>query len=486
MLSHETNTFSTIPTDRAQFEARHLHYGGEIVETFRGTGTCLGGMIDAAGRLGVTLVPSVAAAASPAGLVTRDIYEHVKTRLLADLLAAGRVDGVLLDLHGAMVVEGFDDGEGDVIGAVRRAIGPGVPVAVTLDFHGNVTPAMVEGADLLHGYKTYPHVDMAERGVEATRRLVDVIRGRIRPAAALRTPPLLPPLGSQGTARGPMRRLYDLADRMEQEPGVVSVSVFAGFPLADIPPAGLAVYVVTDGDRALAENRAEELARVAWEHRHEFAHQGLPVRDAVARGLAAEGRPIVLADMADNTGGGAAGDGTEILRELLRVGAREAVVACLWDPEAARACAAAGVGARLTLAVGGKVDDRHGAPLTVTGVVRTLSDGRFVHKGPMARGLPGQLGPTAVLDVDGVKVILISRRWQTLDPEMIRFVGIDPMGEKLLVVKSTIHYRAAFEPIAREIVEVDAPGLSSSNLARFAFRRVRRPIFPLDADTTWP
>ena len=206
----------------------------------------------------------------------------------------------------------------------------------------------------------------------------------------------------------------------------------------------------------------------------------------MARGLAAEGRPIVLADMADNTGGGAAGDGTEVLRELLRVGARSAVVACLWDPAAVEECVRAGVGARVTLRVGGKVDDRHGAPLTVTGTVRTLSDGRFVHKGPMMRGLPGRLGPTAVLDVDGVKVILISLRWQTLDPEMLRFVGIEPTEEKIVVVKSTIHYRAAFEPIAREIVEVDAPGLSSSNLARFDFKRIRRPIFPLDPDATYP
>jgi microcystin degradation protein MlrC len=206
----------------------------------------------------------------------------------------------------------------------------------------------------------------------------------------------------------------------------------------------------------------------------------------VAKALAAPGKPIVLADMADNTGGGAAGDGTEILRELVRVGARSAVVACLWDPKAAALCAQAGVGASVTLDVGGKVDDRHGAPLRVTGVVRTLSDGRFVHKGPMARGLPGRLGTTAVLDVNDVKVILISYRWQTLDPEMIRFVGIDPLDHKILVVKSTIHYRAAFEPIASEIIEVDAPGLSSSNLARFDFKRIRRPIFPLDPDTTYP
>ena len=201
-----------------------------------------------------------------------------------------------------------------------------------------------------------------------------------------------------------MRRLQDLGVEMERDPRVVSVSIFAGFPHADIPDAGLGVYVVTDGDRALAERLADELAQTAWDHRREFVHRGLPVQDAVARALAAEGRPIVLADMADNTGGGAAGDGTEILRELLRVGARSAVVACLWDPEAVAACVQAGVGSRVTLAVGGKVDDRHGAPLTVTGTVRTPSDGRFVHKGPMLRGLPGRLGPTAVLEVDGVRV----------------------------------------------------------------------------------
>jgi len=486
MMSHETNTFSNIATDRRQFETRSLHYGGEIIETFRGTGTCLGGMIDAATRRGATLIPSVAAAASPAGPVTLDIYGHVKERMLRDLKAAGTVDGVLLDLHGAMVTEEHDDGEGDLISAVRQVVGPSVPIAVSLDFHGNITDTMVRGADLLHGYKTYPHVDMGERGVEATERLIDVIDKRLRPTAALRKPPLLPPLGNQGTARGPMRRLYAMAEEMEKDPKVISISVFAGFPHADIPEAGLGIYVVTDGDQALADRLADQLADCAWEHRHEFMHSGLPVREAVVRALAAEGQPIVLADMADNTGGGAAGDGTEVLRELVRVGARSAVVACIWDPQAVARCVEAGVGASVTLDVGGKVDQRHGAPLRVTGLVRILSDGRFVHKGPMARGLPGRLGTTAVLDVNDVKVILISYRWQTLDPEMIRFVGLDPLDHKILVVKSTIHYRAAFEPIAREIIEVDAPGLSSSNLARFDFQRIRRPIFPLDPDTRYP
>ena len=481
MLSHETNTFSTLATGRAQFQTREMRYGGEVLEVYRGTATCLGGMIDGAGARGLTLLPSLAAAASPAGRVTKDFYEEARARICADLRAAGRLEGVLLDLHGAMVTETADDGEGDLLRAVREVVGPEIPVGVTLDFHANVTAAMVRHATLIHGYKTYPHIDMAERGREAAQRLADVVSGKIRPSVAFRQPRLLPPLGSQLTARGPMRRLYDLADEMERDPRVLTVSIFAGFPLADIHDAGLSIYVATNGDPALAATLADRLETVAWEHREEFRHRAVPVADAVAQALRLDVKPIVLADIADNTGGGASGDGTEILRELLRVNAPSATVACIWDPAAAKACHDAGRGATLTLDVGGKIDDRHGAPITMTGRVLALSDGTFVHKGPMMTGLPGRLGPTAVLQSGGVKVILISHRWQTLDPEMIRITGIDPVQERILVVKSTIHYRAAFEPLAALIIEVDAPGLSSSNLERFAFTRVRRPIFPLDA-----
>jgi microcystin degradation protein MlrC len=480
MLSHETNTFSTLATDRRQFETRELRYGGEVLEVYRGTATCLGGMIDGAAARGLTLLPSLAAAASPAGRVSTEFYESAKARICGDLRAAGRLDGVLLDLHGAMVPEGHEDGEGDLLAAVRAVVGPQIPVGVTLDFHANVTADMVRHATLLHGYKTYPHVDMGERGREAAERVADVLAGRLRPRVAFRQPRLLPPIASQLTARGPMRRLYDLADEMERDPRVITVSVFAGFPLADIHDAGLSIYVATHDDPALAAKLADQLEAVAWEHRREFVHRAVPVREAVAEALRLDVRPVVLADIADNTGGGAAGDGTELLRELLRVDAPSATVACLWDPEAAAACTRAGLGATLTIDVGGKVDDRHGAPVRMTGRVSALSDGAFVHKGPMLRGLPGRLGPTAVLQSGGVKAILISHRWQTLDPEMIRIVGIDPAAERILVVKSTIHYRAAFEPLAARIIEVDAPGLSSSNLDRYAFTRVRRPIFPLD------
>jgi microcystin degradation protein MlrC len=264
MVSHETNTFSTIPTDRQQFAARGLRYGGEILEAYRGTGTCLGGMIEAAARRGLTLMPSVAATASPAGRVRADVYEEITARLLRDLKDAPSLDGILLDLHGAMVVEGLDDGEGALLGAVREVVGPDLPVAVTLDFHANVSEAMARLATLLHGYRTYPHVDMAERGQEAASRLADVIEGRLRPAVALRRPPLLPPIAAQLTARGPMRRLGDLAREMERHPDVITVSVFAGFPLADIPDAGLSVYVATNGDQALADACADRLAAGGW------------------------------------------------------------------------------------------------------------------------------------------------------------------------------------------------------------------------------
>jgi microcystin degradation protein MlrC len=429
-FAHETNTFSRMPTARRDFETCDLRYGGELLERYAHTNTCVGGMIDAAAVREIALVPSIAAAAVPAGRVTSDVFDHVVARLAADLRAAGPLDALLLDLHGAMVTEAHDDGEGALLAAVRDVVGPELPIAVTLDFHANVTPAMARHATFLVGYKTYPHIDMADRGREATERLADVLSGRLRPAVALRQPRLLPPVGRQGTAGGPMRRLYDRAAELERDPGVATISIFAGFPLADVHDAGLSVYVVTHDDQARADTIADELTEMAWTHRHEFLHTARPVGEAVRQALAMEGRPVILADMADNTGGGASGDGTELLRELLHVGARGATVACLWDPEAAARCARAGVGATVTVVVGGKVDDHHGAPIEVTGRVRTLSDGRFVHKGPMMRGLEGRLGTTAVLDVQDIKVILISNRWQTLDPEMLRFVGSIPSASR--------------------------------------------------------
>lgn len=480
MLSHETNTFSPMKTGWEAFSGRTLLRSEEIPRRYTDTRTCLGGMVDGAAIRGVELTWGVAAAAAPAGLVVRDVYDSLKREIVSRLAGAGPVDAVLLDLHGAMVVEGIEDGEGDLLAAVRRAVGSSIPITVTLDLHTNLTEAMVRHADYLTGYKSYPHVDMYERGVEAAERGCQLAAGKIRTARAMQKPPILAPLGNMATARGPMRRLLDRAEEMEQSPSVLSVSVFGGFPLADIRDAGLGILVITDGDQALADRCTQELGELAWKHRHEFLHKGASPAEAVRHAMEAQGGPVVLADMADNPGGGGAGDGTAILHELIRQGARKAVVSTIWDPEAVRECRQAGEGATVTLRVGGKSDTLHGPTIEVTGKVVRLTDGSFVYGGPMSEGLTTSMGDAALLDLGGIFVILNSLRIQSLDPELIRSVGIEPTNAKIVVVKSTHHYRAAFGPIAAEIIEVDGPGLSSSNLSRFAFRQVRRPIFPLD------
>src|SRR2546425_4107617 len=318
-------------------------------------------MIEAAGARGVTLVPSLAAAASPAGRGTADFYEAPTRRLLDDLRGAGRLDGVLLDLHGAMVPEGLEDGEGDLLRAVRATVGSAVPVVATLDFHANVTAEMVRQTTLLHGYKTYPHVDMDARGREATERLRDVVAKRRRPTVAWRQSPLLPPIARQLTARGPMRRLYDRAAEMARDPRVVTISIFAGFPLADIRDAGLSVYVATDGDPGLADRLADELTAIAWAHRREFLHTAPPVREAVAPAPPAGRRPGGPPPHPPNTGGGGARGTTALPPEPPRARPRPATVARLWGADAVQACARAGVRATGTGDAGGKVDPSHRA-----------------------------------------------------------------------------------------------------------------------------
>lgn len=479
-ISHETNAFSPIRTDMEQFRARSYATGEEILDLYAGTRTPLGGFIHFARDRGARLIPTVAASAVPSGRVTACAYGRLLVELLAGIRGAGPVDGVLLALHGAMVVEGIPDAEGDILRRVRELIGPGVPLASTLDYHANVTDAMVGAADGLFGYNTYPHVDGPERAVEAATFLVSVLEGRINPVSAVVRPPLAPALVPARTGWGPIRALMERAFAWEEEPGVINASVYGGFIYSDIADAGLSFIATTDGQPDLAARIARDLAGAAWEMRRDFVTPMLPPREAVEYATGASRGPVVLADVADNTGGGASGDGTEVLRALLELKARGAVVVTLPDPEAVREAFRVGVGGAFECPVGGKIDDRHGEPVTLTGEVRLLSDGRFVHRGPMSAGVASSMGRAAVVVSDGVEVILNERRFQPLDPEAPRSVGIDPRHRRIVVLKSAVHYRAAYEPIAAEIIEVDGPGLSSPNLDRFEFTGIRRPIFPLD------
>ena len=489
-INHETNTFSPIPATLQRFMDMDYARGRDLIERYRGTRTVTGGFIDAAAERGIELVTSIHCFAMPSGAVTREAFEQMMGDTLDDLraaLATGPLDGLLLGLHGAMVIEGIDDGEAEYVRRVRAVVGPAMPIVTELDLHANTSTELPELVDVLAGYDTYPHIDVYERAVELTDLLARLVRGEIRPRHAFRQIPVLANLTAQFSGRRPMADWLELCHAIEARPGVLTATIAAGFPYADIPDTGMSAYVATDGDQALVDRCADELAAFAWEHRAGFQATPVPVDEAVVHAMTSPG-PVLLADVADNTGAGTSGDGTEILRELIRQGACSAVVALMYDPETVRQAVGAGVGATIEAEIGGKVDDLHGAPVRTSAHVRAISDGCFVNGGPMGTGAPSNMGTTAVLEIGGrggIEVICTSFRRAPNDANTLRSVGIEPTLRQILALKSSVHYRADFTPLVREIVEVDAPGLSSSSWSRFAFRRLRRPIYPLDRDMDW-
>jgi microcystin degradation protein MlrC len=380
-----------------------------------------------------------------------------------------------------MVVEGIPDGEGALLREVRDKVGANVPVVATLDFHSNLTEEMLEYADVLVGYNTYPHVDMADRGQESADILARIIRAGLKPVSVLSKPRLLPSLVAQKTDVGPFKKLYNKAYEAEENPDIVDVSVYGGFPYADIEPAGMGIIVTTDADSELAESTAKELEEYAYSIKEEML-VSLPSPDeAVERALAHEERPVVVADVADNPGAGGSCDETALLRALLNQGASGAAV-FLADPEAVSAAFAAGVGSTTELSLGGKYSEDGERTLEVSAYVKLLSDGEFVYKGPQSKGLAGQLGKTAVLMIDDVTVVVAEHRVQTRDPEIFRFVGIEPNECRAVVLKSSVHYRAAFKPLAAEIIEAAGPDAAPPELGLHTYNNLRRPIFPLDCE----
>lgn len=477
-IAHETHTFSTIPTNLDSFYQRILLVGEEIF-TYTETKTSLGGMIEAARAEGFELSPTIYAWAVPSGIVSGEAFDHLMTRLLRGIEKGGAIDGVLLALHGAMVVEGIDDAEGYLLREVRRLVGKKIPVVATLDLHANISPLMVKQADILIGYDTYPHVDAYERAVEAGQLIASIIRGELKPTSALQKPPLLPVPQGMFTDRSPMKDLMSLAQAMEEEPEVITITVAGGFPYADIEAAGMGIIVTTDNDPALAEAKAKELRDRAWELRQAFVVENVPVKEAVEQAIEAEEGPVILVDVADNIGGGAPGDGTLLLEALLEQGAQGAVVT-IADAESVAQAVKADVGREVELRVGGKTDERHGQPVAVRGRVRLISDGVYFNKGPYMTGQRNTMGCTVVLDCQGLDLVVMERKTPPFDAEQLRSLGIEPADKRIIVVKSAIAWRSAFGPLAKKAIEVDTPGLCSIHLEDFPFRKIRRPIFPLD------
>jgi len=483
-ILHETSTFAKTRTTIADFaDGFGLFRGTEILERFRGSNICTGGFIEGAARHGFELVPLLWGFPYPSGLIAAADYAALKNEFLQrlrDAMAGGGVDGVLLDLHGAMVVEGIDDGDGDVVAAVREVVGPACPIVVTFDLHGNHSARRVAAASAIVGFDTYPHVDMAERGSEAADLIVATIQGSIRPVMAFKPIPLFWSAPCQITAHPPMNEVMDLVHAMEKRPGILSITLATGFQWADVPHMGASVIVVANGDLALAQKTADELTAWIWERRERWHRAPLKVSDALRQGERVAKYPIILADQADNTGGGAAGDSTEILRTFLDQKLRDAAILYIVDPDVAEQAHAAGVGARLETDVGGKSDPIQGPPVRMQATVRAISNGDFTYDGPMYAGLTGNMGRSAWIEQDGVHVVVVTAHEQPLGPAFAQTLGIDCRALKYIAVKSAVHFRSGFERFAGSIFSVDARAIHTHDFAALPYRRRHRPMYPVD------
>jgi microcystin degradation protein MlrC len=480
---HESNTFSSKPTDLPAFQ---IQRGDELVNWWRGTHHEVGGFIEGASRFGYELYPTLMAGATPAGTVTAAAFETLTGELIDRLTSAPALDGLLLALHGAMVSEEYPDGDGEVARRVREALGSAFPIVITHDHHANIAQQLVDACTALIIYKTNPHLDQRERGLQAGELIPRIIKGEVKPTQALAKPAMLLNIVHQNTNAEPMRGIMDAVRMLEQQPGVLAASVAAGYQYADVYEMGPSAVVVTDNDPDLARREAQRLSDMLWNLRDRLAFNRPDAAEAVRQAKASEQTPVVLVEMGDNIGGGSAGDSTFILSELLRQQAKGWVVV-LADPEAVQACARAGIGFTLTLQVGGKTDNLHGDPVEVTGRVKCLHDGQYEETEPRHGGRRyHDQGLTAVLELANRqspianRLVLTTHREVPFSLHQLLSVGIQPQRQKILVVKAAIAYRAAYEPIAGRIIEVDTPGLTAVNPARFTYRHVRRPLWGLE------
>jgi microcystin degradation protein MlrC len=488
-MKHETNTYSPVPTPLARFAVG----GGSPPEgdaaraAYRGTGSAIAAFIELADAAGADVVIPIAASAWPSGPVEDAAFEHIAGRICA-AVAAG-CDGVLLDLHGAMVTQSHEDGEGELLRRIR-AIAADVPIGVALDMHTNLYDGCARDATVIAGYQTYPHVDMHETGLRAGRALLSLLGGRARPTMAWGRRPMLPHVMRQGTDDSPNRELQARCREMEAA-GALSASVFVGFPNADIEYAGLSAVVVTDGAPALARRWCDELLDRAWEQRAQFVYENEPLAASIARARAladakpAGSGPVVLLDHSDNCASGGTMDTMTVLGAILDAGLDDVAAFAIFDPAAVQQMIQAGVGADVTLALGGKLDmpaiGLRGQPREVRGRVRLICDGRFRNRGPMASGELNDMGPSAVLDTGRVQIVVISNHVEPHDLAAFTAVGIAPETRRFVMLKSRIHWRAGLRPLAHAVVECAGTGVCTSDYAALKFAKVRRPIYPLDA-----
>jgi microcystin degradation protein MlrC len=479
-ISHETSTFTTVPTTIASAEDRQGYQRGqEMLDKYRGANTPIGGFIEGAEAHGFELVPTTFWEAHPSAPLPRADFDSILSHLISGIEATGDIDGVLLELHGAMVAEGIPDGEGHILSAVRDLVGPTIPIVAQLDIHSNVSALMIEKADALAGRETYPEVDMAERGRECADILVRIVREGLRPTMALHQIPLVWGM-NQVTAHQPMRDAIKYLHEVESRPGIVSASIATCYPLADVPDMGASVYVVSDDDTELAQACANELGQWIFERREEWQLHRPSTAEAIELAESEQNYPVIFADRDDNTGGGSPGDSTGMLRAFIDAGLRDACVLYIVDPEAVQACHNAGVGTKLNLDVGAKSTSLQGSPVHMDVEVLAVSDGTFHYDGPMYAGLEGYMGPSAHIVQDGIHVLLVNGREQPFCTAFARSLDLDPKQMRYIGVKSAAHFRAGFESWAGAIHVVAEPSVHNPADGKLAFKNLGRKLYPFD------
>jgi microcystin degradation protein MlrC len=492
-FQHETNTFAPSKADYAAFEAGGgwpgAQYGEAIFGAVEGANIPAAGAIQALRALGHTMVGTAWAAASPSAHVTADAFERILGDLIKNLEDAGRVDGVYLDLHGAMVSEEFEDGEGEILRRVRELVGPRVPVVASLDLHANMTKAMVENVDAMVAYRTYPHVDMADTGARAARLLDQMLKTGQRLCGDFHTLDYLTGLSSQCSFIEPCKSLYAELGKLEEKYNCM-LSFTPGFPMADFEECGMSVFGY-GGDEKNTGMAVEQLRRIVADAEKDFVLELYSPGDAVkrARDRGEPGKPVVLADTQDNPGAGGNGDTTGLLKALIQQDAQDALSGLLIDAPSAQRAHEAGKGATVVFNLGGLSRIPGDSPLAGEFTVEALADGKFTCTGPMFKGFRMTLGNMALLRsraAPGVRVVLASRKVQAADQEMFRHLGVEPRTQRILALKSSVHFRADFEPIAREVLVVKAPGPALADPAEFKWTKLRkgirlRPLGPVHA-----
>jgi len=484
---HEVHTFvdGVITLDDMRRNG-YVATGEEILSPAIGSGQEIHGARDVALTNGIELVPSRMAFGGVGARVADEAYAYLRAGILDVAIAErGRLDGVYLSMHGAMATQSEDDPEGDILAALRALLGPHVPIVASFDLHCHMTERMVGAADALIAYRTIPHVDFLETGQRAMQLLVDAIAGRTRPVVRQRKLRMMASSEKHDTNHGPMVDIMAHARMLETRPGILAVTVTPTQPWMDVPELGWSVTVVADGDAGLAQAAADELAWKLWLRRERFLVEKVSVPDAVQQAIAHEGVPVILADGADSPSAGGNGDGDDLLRELLRIGYQGDALLTVVDPVAAATCTAAGEGATVTVTLGGYRTPDTYRPVEVTGRVIALRDGRYLHELPVR---PMDIGPTAVLQVAGMRIVVSTRKGFQLDESIYHQAGLDPRTAKLVLIKSAGGFRGVYEAFASLIIEMDTPGLCTHDLTRLPFLRIPRPMWPWDPGLAepWP